>query len=58
MAAFIVMLALHYQIVMQPVFRPSLELIRGHEVVSVVETREGAEMRPPDGAIISWRMTW
>ena len=55
MAAFIVMMALHYQLIVAPVFRPSLELIRGHEVVAVVESREGAEMRPPDGAIVKWR---
>jgi len=56
MAAFIVMMALHYQIIVQPVFRPSLELIRGHEVVSVVAERQ--EMRPPDGAVIDWRVKW
>lgn len=58
MAAFIVMMALHYQIIVKPVFRPSLELIRGHEVVSVVESHDGAEMRPPDGAMVDWRLEW
>ena len=58
MAALIVMMALHYQIIMQPVFRPSLEMIHGHEVVDVIESREGAEMVQPDGAVLSWRYKW
>ncbi len=37
MASFILAVALHYQIIVQPVFRTSLALMRGHEVVSVVE---------------------
>ena len=40
MAAFIVMMALHYQIITQPVFRPSLALIRGHEVYQWWRFRE------------------
>ena len=58
MALFIVWAAFHYQIFTQPVFRPSLALIRGHQVVSVVESHDGAEMRPPDGAMVDWRLEW
>ena len=57
MAAFIVMMALHYQIIVKPVFRPSLELIRGHEAVSVVEIPRNGELQP-DGMMVSGRVRW
>ena len=57
MAAFIVMMALHYQIIVEPVFRPSLELIRGHEAVSVVEIPRNGELQP-DGMMVSGRVRW
>ncbi len=57
MALFIVWAALHYQIFTQPVFRPSLALIRGHRVVSVVEIPKNGELQP-DGAMISGRVRW
>lgn len=58
MAQFIMLMALHYQIVMQPMFRPSMEFIRGHEIIRGMAPREGVEMRPPDGALIDWRIKW
>ena len=55
MALFIVWAALHYQIITQPVFRPSLALIRGHRVASVVEIPKAGELQP-DGVMISGRV--
>ena len=57
MALFIVWAAFHYQIFTQPVFRPSLALIRGHQVVSVVEIPKNGELQP-DGAMVDWRLEW
>ena len=57
MALFVVWAALHYQIITQPVFRPSLALMRGHEVVSVVEIPRNGELQP-DGMMLSGRVRW
>ena len=57
MVIFVVWVALHYQIVTQPVFRPSLALIRGHEVVPVVEIPKNGELQP-DGVLISMRIRY
>ena len=54
MAQFIMMMALHYHLSLQPAFRPSLELVRDHEMV--IEYHEGTEMRPPDGAVLDYKI--
>jgi hypothetical protein len=54
MAAFVIWAALHYQIIILPTFRPSLELIRDHEIVSVVNAPKNGELQP-DGAELQWK---
>ena len=57
MASLVICAALHYQIVMLPTFRASLELIRDHHVVEVVNPPRTGELQP-DGAELQWRVRW
>ena len=57
MAIFVIWAALHYQIVTIPVFRPSLELIRDHHVIEVVNPPKSGELQPI-GAELQWRLKW
>jgi hypothetical protein len=57
MAALIIWAALHWQILAVPVFKPNLELIRGHEIVETYAAPRDGELQP-NGAELQWRMKW